>query len=57
MLQLSKASFGTLAIFMEIIIVMAWCIWSVCNGIIFYDASLSLWRWKHLLREELSFSP
>ena len=37
-LQLSKASFGTSAIFMEIIIVVAWCIWSVRNGIICYGA-------------------
>jgi hypothetical protein len=50
-LQLSKASFGTPAIFVEIVIVVAWCIQFVRNGIIFDGASLSLWRWKRILRD------
>ena len=52
-LALSRQSFGQ-PIFMEIVIVAAWCIWSMHNGIIFYGKSLSLWRWKSLLHEELS---
>jgi hypothetical protein len=41
------------AIFMGIIVAAAWCIWSMRNGIIFDGKTLSLWRWKQLLREEL----
>jgi hypothetical protein len=37
-----RNSFGVLAIFMGIIVVAAWCIWSMQNGIIFDGKTLSL---------------
>jgi hypothetical protein len=55
-MRIAKASFGNPRIFMEITLVAAWCIWSVRNGIFFDGATLSLWRWKRLLREELSLT-
>jgi uncharacterized membrane protein len=40
-------------IFMELIVVAAWCIWTQHSEIIFDDKTPSLWRW---LREELSLT-
>lgn len=52
-LAIAKVSFGS-PIFLEIVIVAAWCIWLMRNSIIFYGKSPSLGHWKLSLREELS---
>ena len=44
-LALAKACFGSL-IFLELVIVAAWCIWTMRDSIIFYGKSPSLGRWK-----------
>ena len=55
-LLMGKNCFSEPSIFMEIIIVSAWCIWMTRNRTIFHSQSLSLWYWKSLLREELSLT-
>lgn len=54
-LQLAKSAFGS-PIFMELVIVAAWCISTTRNSIIFYGKAPSLGHWKLSLREELSLS-
>jgi hypothetical protein len=53
--EFARAAFG-LPIFMEIVILMAWCIWTMRNNIIFDGASPSLRQWKRSLREEFFLS-
>jgi len=53
-LQSARASFGA-PIFMEIVILTAWCIWTMSNRVVFDGASPSLGQWKRSLRE-LTFS-
>jgi hypothetical protein len=50
----ARTAFG-LAIFREIAILAAWCIWTHRNSIIFDGGSLSFRRWRQALEDELSF--
>jgi hypothetical protein len=54
-LQSTRASFGA-PIFMEIVILTAWCIWTMRNRVIFDGAFPSLGLWKRSLREEFFLS-
>jgi hypothetical protein len=52
-LEFARAQFG-LPIFMDIVILTAWCIWAMRNSIIFDGAMVvSLGQWKRSLRDEL----
>ena len=55
-LEFARAQFG-LPIFMDIVILTAWCIWATRDSIIFYGAMVvSLRQWKRSLRDELFLS-
>jgi hypothetical protein len=51
-LQSARVGFGA-SIFMEIVILVSWCIWTLRNRVIFDGAVSSLGQWKRSLREEL----
>jgi len=55
-LEFARAQFG-LPIFMDIVILTAWCIWATGNSIIFDGAVVVfLGQWKRSLRDELFLS-
>ena len=51
MIMQARNQFG-LAIFREVAIVAAWCIWTHMNSIIFDGASLSFDRWRQAFKSE-----
>jgi hypothetical protein len=54
-LQSVRVGFGA-PIFMEIVILVAWCIWTLRNRVIFDGVIPSFGQWKRSLREELFLS-
>jgi hypothetical protein len=54
-LQSAQVGFGA-PVFMEIVILVAWCIWTTHNRVIFDGAVPSLGQWKHSLRVDLFLS-